>query len=85
MVLRKGDPTSGAILLKVNLLNGRAMIYSQTWMDESRVWISHGDPLDERESDQNAFEEAIFDPDIWLIEIEDKQGRLWFPGKVINH
>jgi hypothetical protein len=27
--------------------------------------------------------QASIDPDAWLIEIEDKQGRVWFPGKVV--
>jgi hypothetical protein len=27
--------------------------------------------------------QADIDPDAWLIEIEDKQGRIWFPGKVV--
>jgi len=31
-----------------------------------------------------AAEQASFDPDLWLIEIEDKKGRAWFPGKIVE-
>lgn len=84
MILRKGDPTSGALLLKINHLNDKAEIYTQMWMDNARVWTAHGPPIDEREADEIAQEQASYDPDLWLIEIEDKKGRIWFPGKIIK-
>ena len=38
----------------------------------------------EKDADAYLAQQAKTDPDAWLIEIEDKQGRVWFPGKVVN-
>ena len=83
-IIRKGDPSSGALLLEINRLDGTAEILTQMWMDDERVWTSHGEPLPEKEADALAAEQASFDPDLWLIEIEDKKGRAWFPGKIVE-
>ncbi len=83
-ILRKGDPSSGALLLKINRLDDMAEILTQMWIDDERVWTPHGAPMPEREADELAAEQASFDPDLWLIEIEDKQGRVWFPGRIIE-
>jgi hypothetical protein len=83
-VLRKGEMTNGAILLKINHLDGKADLFSQIYLDDERVWSPLGKSMDEQEADALAAEEISFDPDLWLIEVEDKQGRLWFPGKVLR-
>jgi len=43
-------------------------------MADSRVWIvlSEGD---ERDVDAALARQRSFDPDIWVIEVEDRQGR----------
>lgn len=86
VVLRRGDSNSGAIILKINRLDGTARVLMQIRDDEELVWSPAGrsDPMPEREADQYLEEQAAFDPDSWLIEIEDKSGRIWFPGRVIG-
>jgi hypothetical protein len=78
-VARKGDPDAGAVLVKVATLDGRARLYGPARNGEGeRIWLdlsagSLGD--DERDVDAHARKRAERDPDVWLIEIEDKQGR----------
>ncbi len=85
-VVRRGDPSSGSLILKVNLLNGTARVLIEARFDDARVWTPalQGNPLLEHDADDYLSRQAEIDPDAWLIEIEDKQGRLWFPGKIVN-
>jgi hypothetical protein len=85
MVLRRGDASSGSLILKINLLNGTARVLIEARYNEARVWTpaTNTDPMDERDADAYMTRQGEIDPDAWLIEIEDKQGRVWFSGKVI--
>ncbi len=84
-VVRRGYSSVGTILLKINTLNGTARVLSQVRYDDELVWSPVGktDPMDDREADAYVARQGEIDPDLWIIEVEDKQGRLWFPGKVI--
>ena len=85
-VTRRGDPSSGSLILKINLLNGTARVLIEARYNENRVWTpaTQTDPMIESDADAYLARQATTDPDAWLIEIEDKQGRVWFPGKVIS-
>lgn len=78
-VVRKGDPDAGAVLVKVATLDGRARLYGPARNGAGeRIWLdlsagSLGD--EERAVDEHARKRADNDPDVWLVEIEDKQGR----------
>ena len=83
--VRRGDPTSGTLVLKINLLDGFARVLIETRFNDARAWTpaTRTDPLPDREADAYLASQGETDPDAWLIEIEDKQGRLWFPGKIV--
>ena len=85
-VVRRGDPSSGSIILKINLLNGTARVLIEARFDDARVWTpaTTTDPMDERDAEAYMQRQAAIDPDAWLVEIEDKQGRVWFPGKIVS-
>lgn len=78
-VVRKGDLDAGAVLVKVASLDGRARLYAPARNGAGeRIWLdlsagSLGD--EERAVDAYARKRAENDPDIWVIEIEDRQGR----------
>lgn len=82
-VLRSGDPNSGVIILKINLMNGQAVVLQQIRHDMELVWSPAVTPglLPEAEADALMIRQMRYDPDAWLLEIEDKQGRHWFPGR----
>ena len=83
VILRRGAESAGAIFIKVNLLDGTARLFSpapQALFDNddlSRRWLSvgNGEPESEEKVDQRLAREFEFDPDIWVIETEDRQGR----------
>ena len=75
-MVQKGDATAGAVLIKLNTLDGRACCYQRSFdlMTGERRWmvLSEGD---EAEVDATVARQCGFDPDLWVIEVEDKQGR----------
>ena len=74
-VARKGDGDAGATLVKVRLLDGNAVLYrSMQDMDGTRIWHPKG-PIDEQAIDDVINKRLNMDPDLWVIEIDDRQGR----------
>lgn len=74
-VVKKGDPDAGACLIKVRLLNGEATLYRPIRnMKGERVWLPKG-PEAEREIDSYINSRVDDDPDLWIVEIEDRMGR----------
>lgn len=74
-VVAKGDPDAGAILVKLNTLDGRAVAFSRAYGPEGdRVWAALADGP-EAEVDAALARQRAFDPDVWLIEVEDREGR----------
>lgn len=76
-VIRKGDPRAGAVLVKVvDRRAGVARLYSEaTRGDGERVWMQ---PVgSQAEVDLDAYVERAVrvDPDLWVVEIDDAQGR----------
>lgn len=76
-VSRKGDPQAGAVLIKaVNLRERSARLYSEaTRGDGERVWMQPVSSTEEPELDAYIERSARIDPDIWVVEIEDAEGR----------
>ena len=76
MVVRKGDATAGAVLIKLNTLDGNAVLYHRSFdlMTGERVWdvLVRGA---EAEVDGSCAKQCSFDPDVWVIEVEDRAGR----------
>lgn len=85
-VLRHGYDSSGTIILKINRLDGTAQVLSQTRYDDELVWIpaSKTDAFSETEADAYIEKQIRIDPDSWVLEIEDRQGRHWFPGRILR-
>ncbi|MDB5494438.1 MAG: hypothetical protein JWP86_1775 [Phenylobacterium sp.] len=77
VVARKGDPRAGAVLVKaLNRTAGTARLYAEaTRLDGERIWMQPA--LSDQEPDLDRYiERAIrIDPDVWVVEIDDKQGR----------
>ncbi len=75
-VVAKGDATAGAVLVKMNTLDGQACCYQRSFdlMSGERTWVvlSEGD---ESVVDASIQKQCGFDPDLWVIEVEDREGR----------
>lgn len=75
-VVKRGDNTAGAVLVKLNTLDGQACCYQRSFdlMTGDRKWIILVEGA-EATVDQSITKQRGFDPDLWVIEVEDKQGR----------
>lgn len=74
-IVAKGDATAGAIVIKLNTLDGNACAYHRTYdLDGNRVWAVLAQGVD-RDVEASLAKQRSFDPDIWMIEVEDRDGR----------
>jgi hypothetical protein len=75
-VTAKGDATAGAVLVKVASLDGQARAYQRSFdlMSDARIWVVLSEGT-EAVVDAAIARQRSFDPDLWVIEAEDRQGR----------
>jgi hypothetical protein len=77
-VARRGDSQAGAIIIKTNDLAGGFRVFAPTTgLEGDRRWLcaSGRDASPEETVDQYIAKQLSFDPDIWVLEIEDRDGR----------
>ena len=76
-VARKGDPRAGAVLVKtVNRRDGVCLLYAEAFRgDGERVWMNPTASHEEPDLDRYIERALRVDPDLWVVEIEDKDGR----------
>ena len=77
VVVRKGDPRAGAVLVKtLDRRKGQVRLYAEaTAQDGERIWMRPAHAEDERELDAYVERAIRVDPDIWVVEIDDPEGR----------
>lgn len=86
VVARRGDRWAGTVLVKLNLLGPGCRVMTQIRDSEGRpAWLAvlGGGLVSEADADSYIARAVRLDPDLWVIEIEDRQGRLPFEGKVL--
>ena len=75
-VTSHGDDTAGAILIKLNTLDGnaQALVRQYDLMTGARTWqvLAEGT---EATVDDSIARQRRFDRDLWVIEVEDRAGR----------
>ena len=76
-VLRKGDPKAGAVIVKVvNRAEGATRLYVEAVRsDGERVWMHPASSRQEADLDLYVERAVRVDPDLWVVEIDDRQGR----------
>ena len=87
MVLRKGDATSGALLIKRNRFAlGCTVLVETRDAEGARAWYPGTGPAPVSESEADAYIERSRgrDPDLWVIEIEDRTGTLPFDETLLE-
>jgi hypothetical protein len=84
-VVRKGSEEAGAIFLKVSRLDGTCTVLNQARAgDGELVWARPlGEGVDDDKASTYLERQIKFDPDIWIVEIEDREGRAFVDEKVI--
>lgn len=85
-VVQRGSYASGTVLLKINFLNGACRVLNQIrGIDGQLGWMKALKEEHVAESDADGYIRRAIgrDPDLWVIEIEDRSGKNPFEGKQI--
>jgi len=84
-VVHKGAPAAGTVMVKILMRDRLCKLLNQSRdMDGNMGWMDmfDGAPADERKADEYITRTLKRDPDIWVIEIEDRAGNNPFEGKI---
>lgn len=75
-VTAHGDATAGTVLVKLNKLDGMAQAFQRSFdlTTGARAWVVLA-AGDEAEVDASIARQRGFDPDLWVVEVEDRAGR----------
>ena len=86
-VINKGAYASGTVLVKLNNLEGSCvLLVQQRDLEGNLGWMYAGgqeERLAEKEADAYIRRSIDRDPDVWVIEIEDREMNNPFEGRII--
>ena len=76
-IARRGDQRAGAVLVKVlNRTTGAARLYAEAVRADGERWWMRPAKTEEEQGVDHYIERAVkVDPDLWVVEIEDRQAR----------
>lgn len=81
-VVRRGDAEAGSIFIRINRLDGTSALFGPASAglasaDVERRWSRRLGPAPAKDPEVESYlnREIEFDPDIWLVEVEDRLGR----------
>lgn len=83
-VVNRGEADSGTLILKLNLLGEGCRVLTESRDMEGRLgWFPPlgKEPVPEADADAYIARSLARDPDIWVVEVEDRQGRNPFGGR----
>ena len=86
VVVRRGESERGTLILKLNQLEHDVRVLSQARDIDGRLgWLAafDGRAVKEAEADAYIARAVKRDPDLWVVEIEDREGRHPFEGPVL--
>jgi hypothetical protein len=82
VIVRRGDEAAGAIFIRIDRRDGTISLYGPapaglSGTDTERRWVncfgSHA--ATEQEAGLYLERQSKFDPDLWIVEVEDRAGR----------
>lgn len=84
-LVRRGSEEAGALFLKLSRLDGRFTVLNQARRgDGELVWTKPlGESADEAAVNAYLEKQARFDPDLWILEIEDSEGRAFVDEPIV--
>ncbi len=84
-VVKKGAEDAGAVFLKIARLDGSCTVLNQiTLGEDERGWARPlGESCDEAKAAAYFERQKKYDPDLWIIEIEDREGRSFVDEKIV--
>ncbi len=85
-LVKKGEAERGTILLKLNRLEVGCEVWTQVRLIEGELgWMKalNAATVPEREADDYIARAISRDPDLWVVEIEDREGVNPFEGRQV--
>ena len=84
-VVRKGAEEAGAVILTISRLDGTCLLLNQARDGKGAlVWARpQGDWGDEAKARSWLEKQVKFDPDLWIVEIEDRAGRAFVDEPIV--
>jgi hypothetical protein len=92
-VRRRGADEAGAVYIKISRLDGTGVLYGpapQAVFDEAQpadrlftLILGREGPVPEADIETRLSREIRYDPDVWIVEVEDRAGRHFLDGTVI--
>ena len=85
MVIRKGDPDAGGILVVLRGRLGVAVLSQMRTADGEAAWMraTGPAPVDQETADAYVSRQVKFDPDLWVLEFESPDLLPPFDGKIV--
>ena len=85
-IIKKGDPDAGIIFIKIDYLNGKMKLLRRNFnyvIEKDKSFIEYVNLFPNQEVglsivDRRIETEIAYDPDCWIVEIEDKKGKNYF-------
>jgi hypothetical protein len=92
-VRRRGAEDAGVVFIKLNRLDGTGTLYGpapQAVFDDARpadrlftAIVGGQAPVPDADIEARLAREIRFDPDVWIVEVEDRSGRHFLDGALI--
>jgi hypothetical protein len=86
VVLRRGDPDAGGVLVVLRNRDGGLSVLSQVRTpDGDRAWMraTGGEPVDQDAADTYITRQLRYDPDLWVLEFDAADLQPPFEAKII--
>ena len=91
VVVRRGDDQAGAIFIWINRLDGSAQLFGPAPAgfadsDIERRWVQcmGEEPVSAGDATRYLDRQADIDPDLWVVEVEDRAGRHFLDDAVMG-
>jgi hypothetical protein len=82
VVVRHGDDDAGAVFIRVNRLDGSSNLFGpapagldEAQMERPMMALFDGRPVRDEEADVYLKRQRSFDSDLWIVEVESRDGR----------
>lgn len=83
-VVKKGAEEAGAVFIKISRLDGTSDVLMQVRRGEGDlVWMKALNAAGEDSARAYFDKQRKFDPDLWIVEIEDREGRAFVDEPVV--
>jgi len=92
VIARRGEEAAGVIFICVDRLDGTVCLYGPApaglvESETDRRWVRclGPEPVSRDEANSYLLRQQEFDPDLWIVEVEDRAGRSFLAGLAVDN